>query len=74
MVWVDAAGRLTGHPPLQLAQVPGQAVLAAMLTLLAIGFIVLCVGLLAHAVLGRRRLAAWDADWQVTEPHWTKGR
>jgi len=74
MVWIDGAGRLTGHPPLQLAQVPGQAVLAAMLTLLAIGFIVLCVGLLAHAVLGRRRLAAWDADWQVTEPHWTKGR
>jgi len=36
--------------------------------------IVLCAGLLAHAALGRRRLAAWDTDWQVTEPHWTKGR
>jgi len=74
MVWVDAAGRLTGHPPLQLAQVRGQAALAAMLTPLAAGFIVLGAGLLAHAALGRRRLAAWDADWQVTEPHWTKGR
>ena len=73
MVWVDAAGRLTGHPPLQLAQVRGQAALAVMLTPLAVGFIVLCAGLLAHAELARRRRAAWDADWQVTEPHWTKG-
>jgi len=74
MAWVDAAGRLTGHQPLRLAQVRGQAALATMLTPLAVGFIVLCAGLLAHAVLGRRRLAAWDTDWQVTEPQWTKGR
>ena len=73
-VWVDAAGRPTGHPPLQLPQVRGQAALATLLTPLAVGFIVLCAGLLAHAVLGRRRLAAWDADWQATEPQWTKGR
>lgn len=74
MVWVDAAGRFTGHPPLQLAQVRGQAALTAMLTPLAVGFILLCAGLLAHAALGRRRLAAWDTDWQATEPQWTKGR
>ena len=74
MVWVDTAGRLTGHPPLQLSQVRGQAVLATMLTALAVGFILLCTGLLAHAVLGRRRLAAWDADWLATEPQWIKGR
>ena len=41
MVWVDAAGRFTGHPPLQLAQVRGQAALTAMLTPLAVGFILL---------------------------------
>ena len=74
MVWVDAAGRLTGRPPLQLSQVRGQAALAAMFTPLAVGFILLCAGLLVHAMLGRRRLAAWDTDWQVTEPQWTKGR
>ena len=44
-----------------------------MLTPLALGFILLCTGLVAHAVLGRRRLAAWDGDWQATEPQWTKG-
>jgi len=73
-VWVDAAGRLTGQPPLQLSQVRGQAVLATMFTPLAVGFILLGAGLLVHAVLGRRRLAAWDTDWQITEPQWTKGR
>ena len=74
MGWVEAAGRPTGHSPLQPSQVRGQVALAIVLTALAVGFILLCAGLLAHAVLGRRRLAAWDADWQVTEPHWTKGR
>jgi hypothetical protein len=74
MVWVDPGGQQTGHPPLQLSQVRGQVVLAVMFTPLAVGFIPLCAGLLAHAVLGRWRLAAWDTDWQVTEPHWTKGR
>jgi hypothetical protein len=74
MVWVDAAGQLTGQPPLQLSQVRGQVVLAAMFTPLAVGFALLCAGLLVHTVLGRRRLAAWDTDWQATEPQWTRGR
>jgi hypothetical protein len=74
MIWVNVAGRLTGDPPLQQSQVRGQAVLSAVLTPLAVGFILLCAGLLAHVVLGRRRLAAWDTDWQVTEPQWTRGR
>ena len=74
MVWVDGAGRFTGYQPLQQSQVRSQAALASVLTPLAVGFILLCAGLLAHAVLGRRRLAAWDTDWQVTEPQWTKGR
>ena len=73
MVWVDTAGRLTG-PPLQLSQVRGQAALATMLTPIAVGFILLCTGALVHAVLGRQRLAAWDADWQTTEPQWTRRR
>jgi len=71
MVWVDAAGRFTGYPPLRLARVRGLVALVTMLTHLAVGFI-LCAR--AHVVLGRRRRAAWDTDWQVTEPQWTKGR
>jgi hypothetical protein len=71
MVWVDAAGQLTG-PPLQLSQARAQAALAAVLAPLVAGLIMLCAGQLAHALLGQRRLAAWDTDWQATEPLWTR--
>ena len=74
MVWVDMAGWPTGGRPLRLSQARDEAELATMLAPLALGLILLGAGWLVHVVLGRRRLAAWDADWQVTEPHWTKGR
>ena len=74
LVWVDTAGRPVGDPPLQLSQARAQAGLATMLTPLALGLILLGAGWLAHVMLGRRQLAAWDADWQVTGPHWTRGR
>jgi hypothetical protein len=73
MVWVDAAGRLTG-PPLQPSQVKGQAVLAAVFAPVVLGLVVLCAGQLAHWLLGRRRLAAWDAEWRATGPQWTRQR
>jgi hypothetical protein len=74
MVWVDMAGRPTGDRPLQLSQARDEAELATILTPLALGLILLGAGFSVHVMLGRRRLAAWDADWQVTEPHWTTGR
>ncbi len=72
-VWIDAAGRQVS-PPLQPAQASAQAVLAAVAAPIVLGFLLLGAGLLAHAALGRRRLAAWDADWQATEPQWTRRR
>lgn len=45
-----------------------------MFTPLVLGLILLGAGFSVHVMLGRRRLAAWDADWQVTEPQWTNGR
>ncbi len=71
MVWVDASGRLTG-PPLRLSQARGQAVLAAVLAPIVMGLLLLCVGGLDHLALGRRRMAAWGFDWQITEPQWTR--
>jgi hypothetical protein len=71
-IWVDAAGRLT-HLPLQPSQARGQAVLVAILAPVALGFLLLGASGLAHSVLGRRRLAAWESDWQATEPQWTPG-
>jgi hypothetical protein len=70
-VWVDAAGRLTGTP-LQLSQVWDLVALVTGLAALITGLALLGVGQLAYAVLGRRRLAAWDADWRATEPQWSR--
>jgi len=72
-VWVDAAGRPTG-PPLQISQVRRQAALAAALAPVVTGLVLLCAGQIAHGVLRRRRLAAWDADWRATGPQWTRRR
>jgi len=72
-VWVDATGQQTG-PPVQPAQVRAQAVVAAVLAPLVLGMIVLCAGQLANYLLGRRRLAAWEAEWRATEPQWTRHR
>jgi hypothetical protein len=71
MLWMGADGRLTGMP-LQFSQVWGLVALATGLAPLAVGVIVLCAGQLAHLVLDRRRLTAWDADWRATEPLWTR--
>jgi hypothetical protein len=73
MVWADAAGRLTG-PPLQAQQVRGQAFLAAVLAPVLLGEMLLAAGQLAHYLLGRRRLVAWDAEWRATGPQWTRQR
>jgi hypothetical protein len=73
MVWADAAGRPTG-PPLQAQQVRGQAFLAAVLAPVLLGEMLLVAGQLAHFLLGRRRLAAWDAEWQAIGPRWSSLR
>lgn len=70
LVWADAAGRLTG-PPLALAQVRDQAVMVAVVAVMVLGLMLWCAGELAHYLLGRRRLAAWDAEWQAIGPQWT---
>jgi hypothetical protein len=72
-VWVDAAGRLTG-PPLEPRQVRSQAMLAAIVAPIVLGELLLCAGQLAHYLLGRRRLSAWEAEWRATGPQWTRQR
>jgi hypothetical protein len=70
-VWVDASGGLVG-PPLRHAQVIGQMALAALLAPVGLGLLLVCAGMVACGRLERRRLAAWDADWRVTGPQWTR--
>ncbi len=72
-IWVDASGHLT-EPPLRPDQVTGQSVLASVCAPIIVGLVLLAAGGLAHSVMDRRRMAAWDADWQATGPRWTSRR
>ena len=66
-----AAGGLTG-PPAQPLQVRDLAALAAIVAPVVLGLMLLRAGELAHYLLGRRRLAVWEADWRATGPQWTR--
>jgi hypothetical protein len=70
-VWVGADGRLAG-PPLQPSQVQGQGVLASVLALVTVGVVLWGTGLAVHGVAERRRIAAWDEEWQAIGPKWSR--
>jgi hypothetical protein len=69
-VWVTRDGQFTGQP-LTDSQVAGDAVLAGILGVIALGLLLTVTGALVRHVLNKRRLAAWDADWRATGPRWT---
>jgi len=70
LVWTDQAGQLM-DPPLQPTQVISRAQLARVLAVAVLAIGLFIAGTLAHIVLDRRRLAAWDADWLAKGPNWS---
>jgi hypothetical protein len=73
MVWMDRSGHLTG-PPLPRSAPAGRETFAATMTVIVMALVLACAGTVARRMLDRRRLAAWEADWAVTEPRWTSRR
>jgi hypothetical protein len=69
-VWVNHDGQLT-NPPLKDSQVAGQSAFAAVLSVIALGVVLIIIGALARRALDRHRMAAWDAEWRATGPRWT---
>lgn len=67
----EAAQAAGGQRPGRFA---GDAGLAAVLTLVAVAFVLLAVMRLIRLVLNRRRLAAWEQAWQAIGPRWTGHR
>lgn len=69
-VWTDLSGNSV-TAPLADSQVAGQAAAGQALGVVAsAGVLALACGL-ARWTLNKRRIAAWDADWQATGPRWT---
>jgi hypothetical protein len=69
-VWTDRSGDLT-TAPLVDSQVASQTASGEALGAIAAAVVLILVGTLAFWTLNKRRLAAWDADWQATGPRWT---
>ena len=67
-------GAADGRPRLQGWQVQAQVVLVAVLAPAVMLILLVRAGRLIHLKPGHRRLAAWDADWRVTGPQWTRQR
>jgi hypothetical protein len=70
-VWTDPAGDLTS-PPLATAQVISQRDAATIGAIAGVVVMAVGAGGVLHFVFYRRRLAAWDADWQVTARTWNR--
>jgi hypothetical protein len=69
-IWVTRDGQLTSRP-LRDSQVAGQASLAGILSVVALGLLLTITGALVRCVLNTCRMAAWAADWRATGPRWT---
>jgi hypothetical protein len=70
-IWTTRTGHMT-RPPLARSEIASRTVAAGLVGALGLGLVLLTVGILARWLLDRRRLAAWDADWRLVEPHWTR--
>jgi hypothetical protein len=72
-IWTDQAGNLT-NPPMTLAQVAEQGTFGSVAGVALTVVTLLVAAGITRILVNRRRLAAWDADWAVTAPMWTRQR
>ena len=68
-VWLDPAGHVQ-IPPLTAAQARDRVITAATAALAVLAVVLAGLGLVARCVINRKRLAAWEAAWQLTGPRW----
>jgi hypothetical protein len=68
-VWLDPSGRVR-VPPLTSGQAQERVLTAATAALAALAVLLAGLGLASRCVINRKRLAAWEAAWQLTGPRW----
>ena len=69
-VWTTRDGKLAG-PPLLDSQVSGDTILGGVGGGMAVAVGLILTWALVRRLLDKRRMAAWDAEWQSTGPRWT---
>ncbi|GAA1544068.1 hypothetical protein GCM10009730_61490 [Streptomyces albidochromogenes] len=69
-VWLDGKGRLT-QPPLSEQNVVAGAVTLGVFTAVAGVGVAAAAGLVVRSVADRRRLTAWEREWQQVGPGWS---
>lgn len=70
-VWVDNRGALTTRPPAE-GDARGQSALTGALAAAGAVGVALGCGLLIRHRLDRRRMRAWEAEWERVGPQWRK--
>jgi hypothetical protein len=68
-IWVAANGDVVA-PPLPVAELAALADRAAFAAITVLICLFLIAGSVFRHVINRQHLAAWDAEWAVTEPRW----
>ncbi|MFF4359992.1 hypothetical protein [Streptomyces sp. NPDC001604] len=70
-VWVDNRGALTTRPPTE-GDARGQSAVTGALAAAGAAGVALACGRLTRQRLDRRRLRAWEAEWEQVGPQWRK--
>jgi hypothetical protein len=69
MIWTNRSGQYVTL--LQRDTVIDREIVAVTAAVAGLGAIMTVAGVLALCALNRRRMTAWELDWQATGPRWT---
>lgn len=72
-VWLDAKGDVASAPA-SARDNAATGVLTGFFTLMGAGVVIVLTGAFARSRLDRRDEEAWQAEWQVYEPLWSRRR
>jgi hypothetical protein len=70
-LWTMNDGQLAGQP-VSGSQARPVAILGAVAGGTALAVVLMAAGLLGRWLINRRRMAAWDEEWQATGPRWSR--
>jgi hypothetical protein len=71
--WVDEAGDFVDPPPGH-SEIVGNVFMSVALAGLSMLALLISAEAVAHHLLERRRMKAWDAGWRTVAPRWTGHR